>query len=349
MYRIEEPIYFYLFSLIAVLFLVYIATLIWKKRKQKKFAASGLLQRLAPDTSPFKFGLKFVLIALSMAFMVLGLSNPKMGVKLKTMKREGVDVVFALDVSRSMDAQDVKPSRLKKSRRIINQIIDELGADRVGIIVYAGTAQALVPITTDHAAAKMFLESADTDMLSSQGTAIVEALNMAKTYYDNDEQTNRYLVLLSDGEDHEASVESAAQELAEEGVKIYTIGVGTEKGAPIPILRIGNRTEYKKDREGNVVITKRNDEKLKELAQTGNGAYFDGVAETEQTIADFSEIIANAEKTEFETKEFSDYKDQFQWFVGIALLILLIDAFIFDKRTAWVKKVDLFNEKRTEI
>lgn len=344
MYRIEEPIYFYLLGSLLLLFAGYLALLGWKKVQQRKFGDPELLKRLAPDYSPFKLWVKLLLLSLGMAFLIIGLTNPKMGTKLKTMKREGVDIVFALDVSRSMDARDIAPSRLEKSKLIMSRIIDKLGADRVGIIIYAGTAHALLPITTDHAAAKMFLESANANMLSSQGTAIGEAIKMAGTYFDNDEQTNRYFMILSDGEDHESNVVEAAEALHKEGVKIYAIGVGTEKGAPIPVVEYGNKVEYKRDRKGEVVISKRNAEVLKELAAAGEGQYFDSV-DTETTVEGFTKIIANAEKSAFETKEFSDYKDQFQWFLAIGLFFLIFDAFIFEKKTAWVRKVDLFKEK----
>ncbi|MGB0777649.1 MAG: VWA domain-containing protein [Flavobacteriaceae bacterium] len=348
MYRIEEPIYFYLLFGLLGLIGIFLGLLFWKKRVQGRFADLNLLQRIAPDYSTFKLTVKLSILLLGMAFLILGLTNPKMGTKLKTMKRAGVDVVFALDVSRSMDARDIAPSRLEKSKLLISRIIDQLGSDRVGIIIYAGTAHGLLPITTDHAAAKMFLEGASANMLSSQGTAISDALKMASTYYDNDEQTNRYLMILSDGEDHESNVTTAAENLVKDGVRIYTIGVGTEKGAPIPVVEYGNKVEYKRDKEGEVVITKRNDEVLRELAGIGEGDFYDG-NNTSQTVEAFAEVIANAEKKEFETKEFSDYKDQFQWFLAIGLFFLIFDAFIYEKRTAWVKKMDLFKEKRAEL
>lgn len=203
MYELEAPIYFYLFAIIPLMVVVFFVTFIWKKRTQKKFADLNLLQKIAPNYSVFKAVLKLAVLCLGLAFLILSLVNPKMGTKLKTLKREGVDIVFALDVSKSMLAEDIAPNRLEKSKQIISKIIDNLGSDRVGVIVYAGNAYPLLPITTDHAASKMFLQNANPDMVSSQGTAINEALDLAKTYYNNDEQTNRFLVIISDGEDHE--------------------------------------------------------------------------------------------------------------------------------------------------
>lgn len=347
MYKLEEPIYFYLLAVIPAMIVVFLLVLWWKKRTQRKYSNTDLLKRLAPNSSTFKSVLKLIMLSLGIAFLVISLVNPKMGSKLKTVKREGVDVVFALDVSKSMLAEDIAPNRLEKAKQIISKIIDKLGSDRVGIIIYAGNSYPLLPITTDHAAANMFLQNANPDMVSSQGTAINEALELAKTYYNNDDQTNRFLVIISDGEDHQEETKQVAQNLSNDGVKIYTVGVGTERGGPIPMRLNGAMIGYKKDRQGETVITTRNTDVLEDIADIANGRYIDGNV-TENPVKMMSEIIANAEKSEFETKQFADYKDQFQWFLGIGILFLLFDTFLFDKKTKWLKKVDLFNEEKTK-
>jgi Ca-activated chloride channel family protein len=344
MYRIEEPIYFYLFGVVPVIILVFLLVFWWKKRTQKKFSNSPLLKKLAPDASVFKSTLKLIFFLIGISFLILALVNPKMGTKLKTVKREGVDVVFALDVSKSMLAEDIAPNRLEKSKQIISKIIDKLGSDRVGIIIYAGNAYPLLPITTDHAAAKMFLQNASPDLVSSQGTAINEALDLAKSYYDNDEQTNRFLIMISDGEDHQEETRQVAQNIANEGVKVYTIGVGTEKGGPIPLKINGSLIGYKKDRQGETVITQRKPDILQGIADAANGSYIDG-NKTDIPVSAIEDVIGNAQKSEFETKQFSDYKDQFQWFLGIGILFLVLDIFLLDKKTKWLRKVDLFNEE----
>jgi Ca-activated chloride channel family protein len=242
-----------------------------------------------------------------------------------------------------MLAEDIAPNRLEKAKQIISKIIDKLGSDRVGIIIYAGNAYPLLPITTDHAAAKMFLQNANPDLVSSQGTAISKALNLAKTYYNNDEQTNRFLIILSDGEDHQTETKQVALNLANDGVKVYTIGVGTETGGPIPI-KINGAIGYKKDRKGETVITKRKPDVLQGIADAANGTYIDG-NKTQKPVDFIEKIITNAQKSEFETTQFSDYKDQFQWFIGLGFLFLLVDVFFLDKKTKWVKKIDLFNEQ----
>ena len=347
MYKLEEPVYFYLLAIIPAMIVVFLLVLWWKKRTQRKFSNPDLLKRLAPNSSTFKSTFKLILLLLGIAFLVISLVNPKMGSKLKTLKREGVDVVFALDVSRSMLAEDIAPNRLEKAKQIISKIIDKLGSDRVGIIIYAGNSYPLLPITTDHAAANMFLQNANPDMVSSQGTAINEALELAKTYYNNDEQTNRFLVIISDGEDHQEETKQVALNLANEGVKIYTVGVGTEKGGPIPMRLNGAMIGYKKDNKGETVITKLIPEVLQGIADAADGAYINGNV-TEIPVKQISDIIANAQKSEFETKQFSDYKDQFQWFLAIGILFLLLDVFLFDKKTKWLRKVDLFNEEKAK-
>ncbi|ALU75972.1 vWA domain-containing protein [Tenacibaculum finnmarkense] len=346
LYRLEEPIYFWLFAIIPILIVVFLFVLWWKKRTQKKFTNAKMLAKIAPNSSTFKSVLKLIFFLIGISFLIISLVNPKMGTKLKTVKREGVDVVFALDVSKSMLAEDIAPNRLEKAKQIISKTIDKLGSDRVGIIIYAGNAYPLLPITTDHAAAKMFLQNANPDMVSSQGTAINEALNLAKTYYNNDEQTNRFLIVISDGEDHQDQTKELAQNISKEGVKVYSIGVGTEKGAPIPIKRNGALVGYKKDHQGQTVITKRKSDVLQDIAEASQGKYIDG-NKTSNPVNAIEKIITNAQKSEFETKQFSDYKDQFQWFLGIGLLFLIIDLFFFERKTKWVKKADLFNEKES--
>ncbi|MFD0761665.1 VWA domain-containing protein [Lutibacter aestuarii] len=344
MYQIEEPTYFIYLAIIPVLFVLFLLVLWWKKRTQKQFADAHLIQKLSPEQSTFKSFLKIIVVCLGLAFLIIGLANPKMGTKLETVKRQGVDIVFALDVSKSMLAEDIAPSRLDKAKQIITRIIESLGSDRIGIIIYAGNSYPLLPITTDHAAAKMFLQNANPDMVSSQGTAINEAIERGITYFDNDEQTNRFLFIVSDGEDHEENTVSLAEEAKKQGIKIYTIGVGTEKGGPIPIRSNGSVISYKKDNKGEVVITQMKEEVLRAIANEGNGKYING-NKTQETITIIEDLLVKAEKSEFETKQFSDYKDQFQWFIGLGLLFLIIDVLLLEKKTKWVQKLNLFNQK----
>ena len=343
MYQIEEPTYFIYLLLIPALLVVFLLVFWWKKRMQKQFADTDLFKKLSPEKSSFKSILKMLAFLIGLAFLIVSLTNPKMGTKLETVKRQGVDIVFALDVSKSMLAEDIAPNRLEKSKQIITKIIDKLGSDRIGIIIYAGNAYPLLPITTDHGAAKMFLQSASPNMVSSQGTAINEAIKLATSYYNNNEQTNRFLFIISDGEDHQDDASSAIAEATKDGIKTYTIGIGTEKGGPIPLKDRGVLQGYKKDSKGEVVITKMNESTLKEIADNGNGKYLLG-NRTQETVDYVEQVLVKAEKSEFESTKFSDYKDQFQWFIGLGLLFLILDAFMLEKKTKWIQKLNLFNK-----
>lgn len=342
MYRLEDPTYFYFLLLIPAVWLIYFGYSQWQKRTRKKYANEVLLKRLIPEFSKVKPVLKLVLLSLGLMFLIFGLVNPKIGSTLKTVKRSGVDVVFAIDVSKSMLAEDVVPSRLEKAKFLVNSIIDNLGGDRVGIIIYAGNAYPLLPITTDQSAAKMFLETVHPDMVSSQGTAIGEALKLAENFYHSEDDTNKYLFLISDGEDHEEGAKAITKDLKELGIKVYTIGLGTTKGAPIPTNKLGGIT-YKKDANGNMVITKAHPELLEKIAQSGEGKYWNG-NQTKTTVEAIKKLIENADKKEFEAKEFSDYKDQFQWFVALGFFLILLDVFVLETKTRWLEKLNLFNE-----
>jgi len=348
MIQLDEKIYFYLLAILPILLVVFLLLQLWRKRTRNHFADESLLKRLTPDRSKFKSGLKLFFLLMGLAFLTLGLVNPKIGTKLETVKREGVDIVFAIDVSKSMLAEDIAPNRLEKTKRLVSEIINQLASDRIGIIAYAGQAFPQLPITTDYGAAKMFLQSMNTDMLTSQGTAIDQAIELATTYYNDSEQTNRVLFIISDGEDHSGdSTLDAVEKATEEGIRIFTIGVGKTKGAPIPIKRNGVVESLKKNNQGETVITKLDESFLKEIADEGNGEYING-SNTEEAVAFIKEQLLQMDKKEFEAKQFAEFKDQFQWFLGIGLLFLFLDVFTLEKKTTWLRKLNLFNEKKIE-
>ncbi|MBD0831110.1 vWA domain-containing protein [Aestuariibaculum sediminum] len=343
MYQLEEKIWFWVLGIIPVIILFFLVLQLWKHRTQRKFADKELLKRLSPNISLFKSSLKTIVLCLAFASLAVALVNPKIGSKLETVKREGVDIVFAVDVSKSMLAEDIAPNRLEKAKQLVTQIINNLASDRVGIIAYAGKAFPQLPITTDYASAKMFLQGMNTDMLSSQGTAINEAIKLATTYFDDEEQTNRVLIIISDGEDHSEQAAAVAEQANEQGIRIFTVGVGDVKGGPIPIKGVGGSISYKKDSEGETVITKLNEETLQTIASEANGIYINGRS-TNEVVESIGDILNNMDKKEFETKQFADFKDQFQWFLGFAIFFLLLDIFLLDRKTAWLKKLNLFNE-----
>lgn len=345
MYQLDEKIYFYVLGIIPFLVVLFIGYRIWQKHAQKRFADAETLNRLSPNKSIFKSVLKLVLILLAISCLAIALVNPKIGTKMETVKREGVDIVFAIDVSKSMIAEDIAPNRLEKAKRLVSEIINNLASDRIGIIAYAGQAHPQLPITTDYSAAKMFLQSMNTDMMSSQGTAINEAIQLATTYYDDQDQTNRVLFLISDGEDHSNATAEAVEEASAAGIKIYTIGIGTAKGGPMPIRVNGVIDTYKKDRNGEVVITKLNESILQAIAREGNGEYINGT-NTNEVVTQVTDILSQMDKTEFESKQFADFKDQFQWFIAAAIFLLFLDIFMSERKTAWIQKLNLFNEKK---
>ena len=347
MYQFEQAAYFYLLFAIPVIILLALGVWAWKRKVQKKFIDKEFLKILSPAQSGIKPALKVVILCLAVACLSLALVNPKVGTKLEKVKREGVDIVFALDVSKSMLAEDIAPNRLDKSKQIITQIINNLGGDRVGIIGYAGSAFPQVPITTDFSAVKLFLSGMNTDMVSSEGTAIYEAIALSKTFYDDEEQKNRILFLVSDGEDHGGNIAQIADEAAQKGIRIYPIGIGTVEGGPIPIRRNGVLQHYMRDNNNEQVISKLGEETLKEIASITKGEYLDG-RNTKEVVDRVKAILGGMDKEEFETLEFTDFKDQFQWFLGGALFLLVLDVFLLEGRTKWLEKLNLFNEKKRD-
>ena len=315
----------------------------WRKKIQDSYSDSELLEIISPNRSNFKLNLKLILECLAILLLSIGLANPKIGTELNSINREGVDIVFAIDVSKSMLAEDVAPNRLLRSKRIISEIINSLNSDRVGIVAYAAQAIPQVPLTTDFASVKNFLQIIDTDMLSSQGTSIDSALNLAANFFDQNSETNRVLILLSDGEDHDDIPESLINLIIENNINLITIGVGQDNGSTIPIKVNGRIDSYKKDSNGEVVITKRNSEILNKIANSSGGEYIDGNI-TEEALENVKVKLDKIDKSEFETSQFVEYKQQFQIFILLALLFIIVDIFIFQTKTKWIQNLNLFNE-----
>ncbi|MNX51751.1 von Willebrand factor type A domain protein [compost metagenome] len=342
--ELDEKKYLYLLIIIPILVLIFLFNLYWKRRKQKEFGDLKLVKKLTPEKSVFKSTLKITVFLLALACLILGLVNPKLGTKVEAVKREGIDIVFAIDVSKSMLAEDVAPNRLEKSKQIVSQIINQLGSDRIGIVAYAGSAFPVLPITTDYSVAKMFLQSMNPGMVSSQGTSLDEAIQLSSTYFNPDSKTSKLVIMISDGEDHSEGIEDATEEANKNGLKIITIGVGTEKGGPIPLKRNGVVESFQRDQNDQIVVTKLNETTLKEIAKNTKGGYVNG-NNTKEVIDYVKHALDNIEKSEFETKQFANYQSQFQWLLGIAFFLFFLDIFFLEKKTTWVKKMNLFNEK----
>ena len=300
---------------------------------------------MVPTYSIRRANFKFVVLLLIVACSILALANLQSGSKMEEVKREGIDLYIAIDVSNSMNAEDIVPSRLERSKQAINKLIADMRGDRIGVIVFADKAFVQLPITTDYSAARMFLSTINTSLVASQGTAIAEAINLAVKSFP-DETHSRAIVIISDGEDHEndAAVK-AAQEAVKQGVYIYTIGMGLPDGAPIPEYnQYGHQMGYRKDKQGNTIITKLNEQMLQQIAAAGNGIYV-RASNSNVGLGKIYDDINKLDKTEIDAKVFTDYEDQFQWFVAAAIILLLIEIFVSSGKRGWEKKFNVFEKK----
>jgi Ca-activated chloride channel family protein len=313
----------------------------WKKRKLKQFGNEEIIKRLMPNVSKSQPIVKFILFSFAMLSLLVGMANLQFGTKLEEVKREGVDLMLALDVSNSMLAEDLSPNRLERAKRAIYQLIEQLHNDRLGIIVFAGDAYVQLPITTDYSSAKLFLETIGTDIVPTQGTSIGSAINLAMESFDFENGTSKSIIVITDGENHEDDASSAAANAAAEDVSVHTIGMGSEKGGPIPIYRNGAQVDFRKDNSGNTVVTQLNESMLKEIAAAGNGSYV-RATNANAGLKMIMEEIDKMEKKEFGSKSFKDYEDRFQLFLIISLVLLIIEYFISNRRSSKLDGVNLF-------
>jgi len=269
----EHIEYLRLLALLPLLGIFYFVNRFWRRKVFRRWGEWNLLNLLIPDYATQKRGFKFILLMLAFSFLVLSVVNPRVGTKQKKAKIKGVDLFVAIDVSKSMLSEDLKPNRLERSRLFTSRLLDKMANNRVGLIIFAGHAYLQMPLSSDHSAAKMFLKSIGPDMVPTQGTAIAEAINLAIKSFDQDKVKDKAILIISDGEDHESGVLEAAQKAADNGILIETIGVGTDRGAPIPIYNNGYLQGYKKDADGNVVMSKLNQAALSQIALSGDGQY----------------------------------------------------------------------------
>ena len=341
MFDLGNPQYLYLLVLPIFLWATYLYFRSWRNNKQEQFADTVLFDKINPFRSKRKSVIKLILRLFGLTTLIVGLINPKVGTRIETVTRKGVDVVFAIDVSKSMLAEDIAPSRILKAKQILSKAIDELVNDRIGIIVYAGKAYAQLPLTTDYTAAKMFLRTINTDMVPTQGTDIGNAVEMALSYFETGKDQNRVLFILSDGESHEEGALEASELASQNGILIHAIGLGTLDGGPIPIKRNGVIKGYKKDNEDKVVVTKMDPAMLQQLALSTEGNFIDGM-NTKETIEFIKSSIGKMEQVESETEMFTDYEDQFQWFLAMALIFFILDVILPNRKTLWLRKIKLF-------
>ena len=330
MIKFQYISYLYALLVLIPILLLYFSYLWGRKRATSRFANAALFKRLAPLADNSKNHIKFIIGGLGLIFLIIGWANPQIGTKYEKVQREGVDVIIALDVSKSMLAKDITPQRLMKSKQLISNLIDKMAKDRVGFIVFAGNAYLQVPLTVDYAATKMYLKSINTNMIPRQGTAIAQAVNLANRSFQQDEDKHKALIIISDGEDHQGDADKAIEAATKTGVVVHTVGVGSDKGAPIPI---NERGEYLKDNEGNIVLSKLNKQMLKEMAKKGNGSYFHI---DEANLAD--KIMAEIDAMEgkfIDEKVIAEYQSQFPIFLSIAFALLLIELLIPYRKIIW--------------
>jgi len=344
MIRLANAEYLYALLLLLPLAAVYLYASARRRRMMERFGSPGLMASLVQSPGKYKRPVKFVLIASAVVFLILGLANPQIGTKLEEVKREGVDVMVALDVSNSMKAEDIKPNRLDHAKQNISRMLNRLENDRVGLIVFAGQSYLQVPLTTDYTAVRLVLNTIDTDAVPVPGTAIGSAIRLAKESFLVGETKHKVILLVTDGENHEDNALGEAATANEEGVVIHSIGMGSVEGSPLPVYSGNSLTGFKKDTDGSVVISKLNGEMLGDIAEAGGGVYVRATNQQNEFDEIFSQI-SSMEKKEFGAKVFTDYEDRFQYFIAMALMLLLAEFFLSEKGTGWGLAAKIFRVK----
>ena len=343
-FRFAHNEFLYALLAIPVLILIYIITVRLRKRALNKFGNHSVISQLMPDVSGAKPHLKFFIIMMALTLIIFTIAGPEFGSKLKEVKRKGIEIILALDVSNSMNAQDIQPSRLERAKQAILNLIDRLDNDKLGLIVFAGDAYTQIPITTDYSAARMFVSNVTTNIVSRQGTAIGAAINLAAKSFSPSTEASKVIVIISDGENHEGDALEAAKAAADKGIKIFTIGMGSTKGSPIPESSGPLNKDFRRDRQGNIIMTKLNVQMLSEIAQIGGGKYY-GATSSRVGLSDLFDKLSKLNKEEIDTKVYSEYEEQFPYLVWIALGLLVLDFFIIEKRGKLFKNFNPFNVK----
>ncbi len=328
----------YLFALVPLLMALFIWGRVRRKKQLRDFGEDDVIGQLMPDVSPKRPVLKFYLVLLGVVAMIFVIAGPQFGSKLQTSKRKGIELIIALDVSNSMLAEDIKPNRLERAKQAISQLVDKLGNDKIGLIVFAGDAYTQLPITTDYVSAKMFLSTINTGIVPRQGTSIGKAIDLGVRSFGSQEDMSRAIIVITDGENHEDDAIKAATAAQEKGIIVYTVGMGSKQGAPIPI---GGNNNFRKDKDGHVVITKLDEKMLQEIAVAGGGKSI-RANNTKVGLSELLKDLNSLEKSEIEAKIYSEYDDQFQWLAWIALLILVIEIFVLERKNRYLKDIKLF-------
>ncbi len=338
--KFANPEYLYLLILVPIVSAIYIYTNYQKTRQLKEYGEPELLAHLMLDVSPIRTGIKFWLSIAALTMLIVVLARPQFGSKKETITRQGIETVIALDISNSMMAEDIAPNRLEKSKKIISQLIETFKDDKIGLIVFAGDAFVQLPITNDFISAKMFLEAISPSLISRQGTDIGAAINLATRSFSPNDSIGRAVIIITDGENHEGGAEEAAKKASEQGIAVYMLGVGSVEGAPIPVPE---SNDFRKDKEGNVVVTKLNEEMGKSIATAGNGAYIrvDNTNNAQRLLQKEMDKLAKADVS---TEIFTDYTEQFEFVAWVALLLLILDIIILPGKSNLTKRIKLFDK-----
>ena len=338
MFRFEHPEYLYLLFILPFLLILFLYSMFVKKRNLKRFGNMKIIRNLMPDVALKRQHFKFWILFFCVGLFIVIIARPQFGSKLETIKKQGIEVMICLDVSNSMLSTDISPSRLDKSKQLLSRLIDNLENDKIGLIVFAGDAFIQLPITSDYISAKMFLSSINPSMVPTQGTAIGAAINLAVRSFSPNESTEKSIILITDGENHEDDALGATKAAAERGIMVNVLGVGSTNGGPIPISGTNN---FQRDNEGNMIITKLNEQMCQEIAIAGNGIY----ARTDNTNSALKALNSELDKlgkSEVESRVYSSYDEKYQIIGWILIVLLVIEFFILDRRNRVLDKIKLF-------
>ena len=340
MLRFEDPIYLWMLLIIPILVLV--RFIVWQKRKRnlRKFGEPSLLKEMMPDVSKYRLTIKFSLLLSAITILIFMIARPQVGSKISHEKREGIEVLIALDISNSMLAQDVIPSRLEKSKLLIEDLVDHFTNDKVGLVVFAGDAFVQLPITNDYVSAKMFLQNINPSLITTQGTDLARAISLSQSCFTQREHIGRAIIVITDGEDHEGGALEAAREAYKKGINVFILGVGTSKGAPIPDGNGG----YLKDNSGQIVLSALNEQMCQQVAKAGNGVYIhvDNTSDAQERL---NKELSKLQSGISDTVVYSEYNEQFQIFGIILLLLLIVETILLESRNPLFKQINLFRDK----
>lgn len=342
MFRFENPEYLYLLLLLPILVAAHYVWTYRKRRNLKRYGDPQLLKPLMRDVSVLRREIKFWFFLLALLFLILAIARPQYGTRVETRQRSGIEAIIAMDVSNSMLAEDVTPNRLEKAKMMVSSLVDNMTDDKIGLIVYAGQAYVQLPITSDYVSAKMFLETISPSMIEVQGTDIAAAINLAAKSFTPQDGVSRAIFIITDGEDNEGGAVEAARAAAENGIHVYVLGIGNPAGAPIPIPGTG---QYIIDEGGNTVMSRLSEDMCLEIAKAGQGNYI-YVDNSSSAQKKLEKYVENLGRMDMESTVFSEHDEQFQSFILVALLLLLIDAIILERENHVLQRFTFFTRKK---